>query len=98
MDTISAKSPQKRRPGRPRGGINSFPGLGADAKLLGVSSFHLRSCLTGKRRSETLVARYIRLKGSQFSELCERYGVELGDQIRPPCLKPEQPSFNSLTA
>jgi hypothetical protein len=45
-----------------------FPGISVNARALGVNRSHLWRVLSGKRRSCSLVARYMALKSKQASE------------------------------
>jgi len=45
-------------------GKTRFPGIGKDAKRLGVNRIHLYLVLSGERISHSLLARYTALKGA----------------------------------
>jgi hypothetical protein len=56
---------ERKKKGRPRGGICRFPGITVDAVTLGCTYTHLWKVLVGLRTSESLLARYRQLKEAQ---------------------------------
>ena len=51
--------------GRRLGGKIKFPGIGADARQIGVSAPYLWQCLSGRKKNDKLVADYWALKRKQ---------------------------------
>jgi hypothetical protein len=54
--------------GRPKGAKTKFPGIGRDAKALGVNVRSLQRVLSGVWVSNSLTARYAALKESQKAQ------------------------------
>jgi hypothetical protein len=58
------KAGANRKP-KGRRGPNRFPGIGQDAKQLGVCRQHLFAVATGQRRSPALLAEFLELQAAR---------------------------------